>query len=133
MYQIGEMFKTPIFAWTSSQTKANVFSAVFSGCMKLTKLCGDQAEWSQATFGDDSERGPVGPLKHLALEAVEAQENPKDLAEYADCFLLILDASRRAGYSIGDLIEGAVQKQSANEKRTWPKPTGDTPVFHNKE
>lgn len=30
----------------------------------------DQAIWSQATFGTDEERGPVGPLKHLALEVL---------------------------------------------------------------
>lgn len=31
------------------------------------------AEWSQATFGDV---GPVGPLKHLSKEALEAAEEP---------------------------------------------------------
>ena len=34
-----------------------------------------QAEWSRATFGSDTERGPLGPLKHLEKEAKEAQEN----------------------------------------------------------
>lgn len=29
-----------------------------------------QAEWSEKTFGNDTERGPVGPLKHLALEVL---------------------------------------------------------------
>src|SRR5688500_7375797 len=55
----------------------------------------DQAEWSQATFGSDDERGPIGALKHLAKEAVEAQAAPDDEEEYADCLLLILDAARR--------------------------------------
>ena len=32
-----------------------------------------QAEWSQATFGLDSERGPVGPLKHLAIRQREGR------------------------------------------------------------
>jgi hypothetical protein len=61
-----------------------------------------QAEWSQATFGTDAERGPTGPLKHLEHEAREAQAAPDDPSEYADCFLLILDAARRSGMTCGD-------------------------------
>ncbi|MGV4177260.1 dATP/dGTP pyrophosphohydrolase domain-containing protein, partial [Citrobacter freundii] len=33
----------------------------------------EHAEWSQATFGDV---GPVGPLKHLSKEALEAAAEP---------------------------------------------------------
>ena len=45
-----------------------------------------QAEWSQATFGTDAERGPIGPLKHLAKEVQEALEHLDDHMEYVDCF-----------------------------------------------
>lgn len=39
------------------------------------------AEWSDATFGNV---GPVGPLKHLSKEALEAAAEPDDLSEWAD-------------------------------------------------
>lgn len=52
------------------------------------------AEWSQATFGDV---GPVGPLKHLSKEALEAAAEPEDLSEWADMQFLLWDAQRRPG------------------------------------
>ena len=93
-------------------------------------LVADQAEWSQATFGTDAERGPVGALKHLAKEALEAAEHPGDPFEYADCFLLILDAARRQGIKPMELIIAAKEKMKINKERSWPKPTCDEPVEH---
>jgi hypothetical protein len=60
----------------------------------------EHATWSQATFGDV---GPVGPLKHLSKEALEAAAEPSDLTEWADMQFLLWDAQRRiqecsAGY-----------------------------------
>ena len=49
------------------------------------------AEWSQATFGDV---GPMGPLKHLSKEALEAAAEPEDLSEWADMQFLLWDAQR---------------------------------------
>ncbi len=86
----------------------------------LYDLSEEQADWSQATFGGDSVRGPVGALKHLEKEAREAQAKPNDFEEYADCFLLILDASRRAGLSPLQLIRHAQDKMKVNRKRIWP-------------
>ena len=77
-----------------------------------------QAEWSRATFGSDTERGPLGPLKHLEKEAKEAQENAEWVqknpekfdgvkqntvelrTEIADCLFLTFDAARRAGMTL---------------------------------
>lgn len=96
----------------------------------LWDVARDQAKWSQATFGKDQDRGPIGALKHLEHEAREAQAAPNDVSEYADCFLLVLDAARRAGFSVRDLLTAAIDKQEINESREWPKPTSDEPVFH---
>lgn len=93
-------------------------------------LANDQSEWSQATFGTDQERGPMGALRHLEKEAREAQAAPHDIEEYADCFLLILDAARRAGISPQHLIEAAQAKMAINRQRTWPRPIDDQPVEH---
>lgn len=54
----------------------------------------EHAEWSDATFGDV---GPIGPLKHLSKEALEAAAEPDDLSEWADMQFLLWDAQRRAG------------------------------------
>jgi NTP pyrophosphatase (non-canonical NTP hydrolase) len=117
----------------------------------LYDLAEDQASWSQAAFGSDAERGPIGALKHLAKEAHEAEEaalavrtlkemNTEPCAtlgqlheELADCLLLILDASRRSGMTPLQLIQAAQAKMLVNKLRAWPKPQDDTPVEHVRE
>jgi len=102
----------------------------------FSDLVTDQAEWSQETFGSDSQRGPIGALKHLskeALEAVESVGTDNLKSELADCFLLILDASRRAGMKPLELVKAAQAKMKINRSRQWPKPTDDEPVEHIKE
>lgn len=90
-----------------------------------------QAEWSQNTFGADSERGPIGPLKHLAKEAVEAQQVPHDLMEFVDCLFLTFDATRRAGFSFEELRKAAWEKLAINKARKWQAPPkGDEAIEH---
>lgn len=100
---------------------------------QLLELVLKQAEWSQDVFGPDSDRGPVGALRHLKQEADEAIAAPNDLTEYADCLLLLLDASRRAGFSVQQLIHAAIDKQAVNSERNWPEMAeqpSDAPVGH---
>lgn len=110
---------------------------------KFSDLIQDQAEWSQAVFGTDKDRGPIGALKHLERESREAQAEAKKMAdlaegwshellkeELADCLLLILDASRRAGVKPMQLVEAAQQKMVINKSRKWGKPVDDEPVEH---
>ncbi len=97
---------------------------------QLLALANNQADWSQATFGTDQERGPLGALRHLEKEARETQAAPDDIEEYADCFLLILDAARRAGISPLQLIEASKRKMEINRQRKWPRPVDDQPVEH---
>lgn len=101
---------------------------------KLSDLVRIQSEWSQATFGTDASRGPLGALKHLAKEAVEAQAAVGCKADFteemADCLLLVLDASRRGGVKVMQLIEAAQAKMKVNKSRQWPAPTSDEPVEH---
>jgi hypothetical protein len=95
----------------------------------LHALCHDQANWSQETFGSDADRGPIGALKHLEKEAREAQED-FDLMEFADCFLLTVDAARRAGFTFPTLVFAAMDKMEINKQREWPMPVSDEPVEH---
>jgi len=100
-------------------------------CKGIAELAAELAEWSQRTFGDDTTRGPEGALKHLKLEADEALADPTDAEEYADCFILVIDAARRAGFGIGELIEAAHGKLQVCKAREYPWPTSATePVMH---
>jgi len=109
----------------------------------LIDLIRDQAEWSRATFGADDVRGPLGPTKHLAKEVLiellgcskadtelllstvnndRPPESLRDIKEWADALILLLDGSRRAGHKFLAVIKAAEAKMAENKKRDWPKP-----------
>ncbi len=88
------------------------------------------AEWSDSTFGNV---GPVGPLKHLSKEALEAAAEPGDLSEWADMQFLLWDAQRRAGISDGEITATMEEKLKVNMARQWPEPKDGDPRLHIKE
>lgn len=90
----------------------------------------EHAEWSDATFGDV---GPIGPLKHLSEEALEAAAEPEDLSEWADMQFLLWDAQRRAGISDEQITQAMVEKLAVNKQREWPEPKDGEPRLHIKE
>ncbi|HBQ4408886.1 TPA: DUF550 domain-containing protein [Klebsiella pneumoniae] len=85
------------------------------------------AEWSQATFGNV---GPVGPLKHLSKEALEAAAEPGDLSEWADMQFLLWDAQRRAGITDEQITQAMIDKLAVNKQRKWPEPKDGEPRLH---
>lgn len=90
----------------------------------------EHAEWSDKTFGDV---GPVGPLKHLSKEALEAAANPEDPLEWADMQFLLWDAQRRMGISDRFITRAMIEKLAINKARQWPEPKDGEPRLHIKE
>lgn len=88
------------------------------------------AEWSQATFGNV---GPVGQLKHLSKEALEAAAEPGYLSEWADMQFLLWDAQRRAGITDEQITQAMIEKLAVNKQRSWPEPKDGEPRLHIKE
>lgn len=85
------------------------------------------AVWSQVTFGDV---GPIGPLKHLSKEAMEAAAAPGDLSEWADMQFLLWDAQRRAGITDEQITRAMIDKLAVNKARQWPEPKDGEPRLH---
>ncbi|HDU3753760.1 TPA: DUF550 domain-containing protein [Klebsiella pneumoniae subsp. pneumoniae] len=90
----------------------------------------EHAEWSQATFGNV---GPIGPLKHLSKEALEAAAEPDDLSEWADMQFLLWDAQRGAGITDEQITKAMIEKLAVNKARVWPEPKDGEPRLHIKE
>ncbi|QET14535.1 DUF550 domain-containing protein [Klebsiella pneumoniae] len=90
----------------------------------------EHAEWSQTTFGNV---GPIGPLKHLSKEALEAATEPGDLSEWADMQFLMWDAQRRAGITDEQITQAMFDKLAVNKRRSWPEPKDGEPRLHIKE
>lgn len=101
----------------------------------------EQQEWSARTFGDDTERGPVGPMKHLAKEVlvemlgldkaeveallskvdpVQAAEYMEDVEEFADLLILVFDPGWRAGHTVVPMMQAGRAKMEKNRQRQWP-------------
>jgi NTP pyrophosphatase (non-canonical NTP hydrolase) len=99
----------------------------------LLRLAVRHAMWSQANFGRDDQSGPCRPLNHLAKEvkealaAIEAGDTANLKEELADIFILWLDARRRAGFLLPDMLYAVEAKMDQNEVRRWPPfdPMGD--------
>lgn len=87
----------------------------------------EHAEWSQTTFGNV---GPIGPLKHLSKEALEAAAEPGDLSEWADMQFLLWDAQRRAGITDKQITQAMIEKLAVNKLRDWPDPKDGEPRLH---
>ncbi|WP_053919147.1 DUF550 domain-containing protein, partial [Escherichia coli] len=90
----------------------------------------EHAKWSDSTFGCV---GPIGPLKHLSKEALEAAAEPDDLSEWADMQFLLWDAQRRAGISDAEITAAMKDKLKINMERQWPEPKDGEPRLHIKE
>ena len=89
-----------------------------------------RSKWSDSTFGCV---GPIGPLKHLSKEALEAAAEPDDLSEWADMQFLLWDAQRRAGISDAEITAAMEDKLKINMERQWPEPKDGEPRLHIKE
>lgn len=90
----------------------------------------EHAKWSDSTFGCV---GPIGPLKHLSKEALEAAAEPDDLSEWADMQFLLWDSQRRAGISDAEITAAMEDKLNINMERQWPEPKDGEPRLHIKE
>lgn len=97
----------------------------------LLELADTQQKWSEAQFGTRAERGPLGPIRHMAKEVRELEQEPGCLKERADILILLLDSCWRQGISVYSLLDAALSKMQENRLREWPKPTSpDQAVEH---
>lgn len=102
--------------WPEYEPVWNMIAARVDGVKNIRQ---QHAEWSDATFGNV---GPIGPLKHLSKEALEAAAQPSDLSEWADMQFLFWDALRRAGITDEQLNQAMEEKLEINKARSWPEP-----------
>ena len=108
-------------------TKRALYAAPQVTSVEREAVRADHVQWSQATFGNV---GPIGPLKHLSKEALEAAAAPDDLSEWADMQFLLWDAQRRAGITDEQITQAMVEKLAVNKKREWPAPKDGEPRLH---
>lgn len=135
----GWQFKSVNGDWLGILDELGKNQAVHEGCevrevYAMTDSPNDRdevreahTEWSRSTFGNV---GPIGPLKHLSKEALEAAAKPDDLSEWADMQFLLWDAQRRAGITDEQITQAMIEKLKVNMARQWPEPKDGEPRLH---
>jgi hypothetical protein len=78
----------------------------------------DQRRWSRHVFGPP--RGLEGIFEHIREELDEILMEPTDSCEWADLFILAMDAAWRAGLDGEELTRAIRAKQDENQLRQWP-------------
>ena len=69
---------------------------------------------------------PAEHLLKLQKEAEEAQNEPTDATEYADCLLALFGAAYKAGFSFLELLRVADEKLTVCECRKWVRQADGT-------
>lgn len=90
----------------------------------------DLRKWTGKQF---PERTMHSILSHLKSEIEELEAAPKDIMEFADCFMLLLDAASFQDIYMSDIWRAIGEKLEINKKRDWGNPNADGFVEHIKE
>lgn len=88
----------------------------------------DNRAWTDKAFPGATAKGAMVHLGREVKEVIEAMEFKETfdaegpaVMEFADCYLLLLNACSRYGLSFELLHRAAVNKMIINKKRTWGK------------
>lgn len=123
----NELIPSMQTAMRLQQTEIALAALTAEPVLEREQVRREHAEWSQSTFGNV---GPIGPLKHLSKEALEAADEPGDLSEWADMQFLLWDAQRRAGITDEQITLAMIEKLAINKTRNWPEPKDGEPRLH---
>lgn len=80
------------------------------------KLYNEIGEWSKKAF---PKADSINYLEKLKQEAQEAIEEPKDVYEYADCFIALTAAAYKAGIDFTEMINAINDKLEICKEREW--------------
>ena len=93
----------------------------------LNDLQFDLNKWTAEQFAGQ----PLsGKFAHLRKEINELEKEPKDVMEYADCYMLLIDIAGKNGVFLSDIHRAAGEKLEINKCRDWGKPNSDGSVEH---
>lgn len=89
-------------------------------------------EWSSKTFPAATSKSALSHLKSEVLEIESNLNNGiKDVTEYADALMLIMDAAGRDGFTALDVLNAFRDKHEVNKQRNWIK-NEDGSYYHTK-
>lgn len=84
--------------------------------------------WSVEKFGNET--NPIPSLNHLKEEVEELVLDPLDTEEWADCFIILIHAARKAGFKMWEIYNFIQQKHYVNQNRKWSEPDENGVCHH---
>jgi hypothetical protein len=84
-------------------------------------------DWTEKQFPS---RTTGSILAHLRKEIDEIESDPKDVTEYSDAQMLLMDCASRNGINFADVFRYCPVKLEINKSRTWGEPNEQGFVEH---
>lgn len=89
--------------------------------------------WADKTFPDQPVLGKLSHLRDEVKELQSAVDNgdPQDMAdELADCWILLLNISKKIGYTEQGIATAIRTKMAINRNRIWGKKGTEGQIYH---
>lgn len=129
-----EMYDLFIMAYTDAYTQAITdLSAENEKLREALSLVEEINDWASATFPKQTSLSKIFHLQDEAKElemAIKANDSENIKEEFADVFILLVNAAHVQGLSFDDLIESAREKLEVNKKRQWNNPNNNGVCYH---
>lgn len=101
--------------------------------LSLVRMEAERFEWAKETFPGATAKSAIA---HLRKELIEIEENldsgTKDVTEYSDALMLVMEAAARDGFTASDVLKGFRDKHEINKTRKWEQHE-DGAYYHKKE
>ena len=105
---------------------------------ELQKMINEIGQWSELTFSHQNSRSKLHHLQKEVAELIHAigqessEPNKKNEVnlEFADCFILLLDAARKEGLSATIILNAIIEKMEINKARKWGNPDENGVMEH---
>ena len=93
----------------------------------IHELYADIHRWQKRTFPNQRVESKI---KHLQHEVDELARKPKDIAEMADCLILLFGIAGQEKLTADQLISAAAAKMEINKRRQWEPADADGVHHH---
>lgn len=91
------------------------------------RLWNELHKWQLATFPGATAKSKIA---HLQKEVDELVEDPSDIHEHADAWMLLIGAAAIQGYNLDDVLGAIREKLEINKGRKWGEPDAQGVVEH---
>jgi predicted house-cleaning noncanonical NTP pyrophosphatase (MazG superfamily) len=107
----------------NKQIEENIQSA-----MDWQALQDELHDWTVEKFGNPT--NPIPSLNHLREELEELIADHQSAEEWADCFIILIHAAKKAGLDMTQIYSFITDKHFINKSRQWSEPDENGVCHH---